>query len=459
MAGDKVYPAKDASGHPISMTASEYKTALAKTLKVDTNLISHRVAGAAWSSDAQIYDHLASTVTAIEQGQTTNWAPKNLISGMNAASLDVRAASIDLLGICRKELEKLDDIKKDKRLNAKEQEAKIAEQKQYIFGLLEDIRNANAPEKTMQWSRNFFSSIGSKLSSSFTRGNIGLAIVGVAVCVAMNIIVHAVSLAALGALAPYALPFVIGAVALFWLVKMVIGVSNAYQEASKTADQAKSAAGDKVLEHAAKFKETDPEIPKKKQKMDDAKSAMDQAQQAVDTKVSELNDEVKEFITKLKQGMTALTVEDQQLTANIRARGTTLAKKQACQDKMKANSLEFARLGAFLKALEKDPIDIAALTHKDFANIKNISKALTGYTDSATSTVVVGLNKVLENTTKDFKKEEKVYNDAMKDVGASRARAAKEPKTPAQRTLKERLEDTTKPAAGNSGGPSFSSKR
>jgi len=240
----------------------------------------------------------------------------------------------------------------------------------------------------------------------------------------------------------------------------VNGVINAYKEASHTADQAKSKAGDKVLEHAAKFKEIDLEIPKKKQKMDDAKSAMDQAQQAVDTKVSELNDEVKKFTTKLKEAMAALTREDQQLAAKISAGGITGAKKQEYQDKMQENSLSFARFGVFLKALENDPIDIAALTPKDFDNIKNISKALTGYTDPATSTDVVGLNKVLETTTKNFNKEEKVYKDAVKDVEASRARAAKTPTTPEQKTLKERLEDleaTTKSAQGPSGGTSFSS--
>lgn len=472
MAADKGYPAIDNRGNPKEIAASEYRILLAKNLKVDTNLISHRVA-AAWNSNAEIYDHLASTVTAIEQGQTTNWAPKNLISGMNAASLDVRAASIELLEICRKELEKLDDIKNDKRLNAKEQEAKIAEQKQYIFGLLEDIRNANAPEKTMQWSRNFFSSIGSKLSSSFTRGNIGLAIVGVAVCVAMNIIVKVVSLAALGAFAPYALPFVIGAVALFWFAKIVKGVYNAYKEASKTANQAKSAAGDKVLEHAAKFKETDPEIPKKKQDMDDKKSAMEKAQEAVDVKEKELKTALKTASEPFQQNLRELVEEQRNLETIIREqtarksspKGTKAAatikdadaKIRSAKGDLHANEIKQLQVNTILNKFEAtSPIHAEVAT--SYPAIKAISDALGGWMKTD-RTVAVGLKTILRDRTKEHAAAETVYNDAMKAVKKSRERANKEPTTPAQKTLKERLEDTTKPPAGISESPSFGSKR
>ena len=272
--------------------AGTYKTLMAESLKVDRNLVSTRLAGATWGANAELYDHLASTVTAIEQGQSANWAPQNLISGMNAASLDVKDASIELLEICRQELMKLDEIKKDPRLTTKEKEDEIKTQKEYVFGLLKDIREANAPEKTFQWSRNFFSSIGNKLSSSMTRGNIAAGILSIMVCVAMNMVVHAVSLAALGFFAPYVLPVVIGIVAVFWLVKMVKGVYNAYVEASSDLEKSKTLAGDKVLSRVAKISENDLNASSLKKDMEDAKGILDN----VDLEIKGLKEDLQKLI-------------------------------------------------------------------------------------------------------------------------------------------------------------------
>lgn len=456
MAADKGYPATDGKGKPIEVAASEYKILLAGNLKVDTNLISHRVAGVAWSSNAEIYDHLASTVTAIESGQKLEWSKLSSLTGMNTASLDVRAASIELLEICRKELEKLDNIKNDGTLSAKEQKAQIAEQKEYIFGLLEDIRNANAPEHTLQWSRNFFSSLGSKLNSSFTRGNLGLAIAGVAVCVAMNIIVQVVSLAALGAFAPYALPFVIGAVALFWFAKIVKGVYNAYKEASHTADQAKSVAGDKVLSAVAAIKEADLSIPKTA--MDDAKSAMDQAQVAVNKKEQELKEKLQTAIQTLQNTLDQLIKDSQTAKESIKKhqqivnnrKSTPTEKKQANEEISKArnflkkNSLEQARCNTELQNYKYPPLSAAAKADPVF---QKINSALEGFKDA------------LQEKTAKHKLVESNYKEAVADVQASKDRAAKTPTTSAQKTLKERLEDTTNAAPGHSGGKSFGSSR
>ena len=247
MPTDKKYPLSDEDGTPMGTgVASEYKGAIASQFGVKG--YATNVSGII-SSNAEMYDELASAVTAIERGQKGNWHPRNWISGMNNPSLDVTNASIELLEICREELMKIDEINKDPRWNAQEKKAKIAEQKAYVFGLLADIRNANARERTFQWSRDFFSSLGKNFRPELNKTNISLAVIGLGICVALPI-VGAAALAA-----AYVLPIVFGLFCVFALCKLVQGVYNSWQDANKLATKSKNASGDKILSQVALFKE------------------------------------------------------------------------------------------------------------------------------------------------------------------------------------------------------------
>ena len=276
MATDK-YPRSSKDGSPIMnnterMTgnAKQYKVDLAAQFDVLGNWIPTRISGATpFAPKAEMYDELSSAVTAIERGQASKWAFSNLISGMNAPSINVRDASIELLEVCRVELMKLDEINKDPTLSAQQKKDKIAQEKAFIFGLLGDIRNANAIEGTFKWTNE----MGKKFRESLNRTNFALAVLGVVVCVTVSALAAAGTLGFLGVCAPYALPFVIAGVCLFAFCKLVKGVYNAWQDANKRVAQSKSELGDKVLNRAAKIDKD--ELSTHKKAMDAAKSVLD----------------------------------------------------------------------------------------------------------------------------------------------------------------------------------------
>ena len=176
MATDK-YPRSGKNGSPLmdgkvrkTGNATAYQADLALQFDVLGNWIPTRISGATpFAPKAEMYDELSSAVTAIERGQASKWAFSNLISGMNVPSIDVRDASIELLEVCRAELTKIDEINNDTTLNAQQKKEKIAEEKAFIFGLLGDIRNANAREGTFKWTNDFLSSMGKKFGQSLNR--------------------------------------------------------------------------------------------------------------------------------------------------------------------------------------------------------------------------------------------------------------------------------------------------
>ncbi|MBP6918589.1 MAG: hypothetical protein KBB94_06715 [Legionellaceae bacterium] len=464
MAMDKMYPLSNKDGKPlidraVTSTATRrygdadlYKAAIASQFNVEGNIVPTRVSGALWGPKAKIYDELSSAVTAIERGQKDNWHPRNWISGMNNPSLDVTNASIELLEICREELMKIDEINKDPRWNAQEKKAKIAEQKAYVFGLLADIRNANARERTFQWSRDFFSSLGKNFRPELNKTNISLAVIGLGICVALPI-VGAAALAA-----AYVLPVVFGLFCVFALCKLVQGVYNSWQDANKLATKSKNASGDKILSQVAMFKEKNLSIPR--QERDAAKVEMDSTQQLVTEHQKQLAAELEKLKVPILQKIDVLTLENaeleqvilkqRQIIATPVKRGVNKATRDeeclrtitGAEDKIRNNKVEQGRLT--LTELPKYAVmadaSNPALPVLD-ANTKllpQISAILAKLTPVATA---------LPGKVKTHADKEKACLAAEQSAKQSRARASKtpDPTTASRKTLKEILDDGTGP--------------
>ena len=432
MATDK-YPRSSKDGSPIMnnterMTgnAKQYKVDLAAQFDVLGNWIPTRISGATpFAPKAEMYDELSSAVTAIERGQASKWAFSNLISGMNAPSINVRDASIELLEVCRVELMKLDEINKDPTLSAQQKKDKIAQEKAFIFGLLGDIRNANAIEGTFKWTNE----MGKKFRESLNRTNFALAVLGVVVCVTVSALAAAGTLGFLGVCAPYALPFVIAGVCLFAFCKLVKGVYNAWQDANKRVAQSKSELGDKVLNRAAKIDKD--ELSTHKKAMDAAKSVLD----PLELQLKKMQEDVESFtvsnVTPALERITKLNAEnveqgkirDAQLAA---INGPTKATGKAAQAAQKAAA----------DKIEKNTLEITELERK----IK----------DEFTPIIVTEKAKISTfKTTKiagpkaDYDAKKLKYDAAEAKAKTSQARVDKTPSSAGQKTLKERLGEAT----------------
>jgi|GEM_PF-5577995 len=348
MATDK-YPRSGKDGSPTmdsevrrTGNATDYKTDLATQFDVLGNWIPTRISGATpFAPKAEMYDELSSAVTAIERGQASKWAFSNLISGMNAPSIDVRDASIELLEVCRVELMKLDEINEDPTLSAQQKKDKIAKEKAFIFGLLGDIRNANAREGTFKWTNDFLSSMGKKFGQSLNRTNFALAILGVAVCVTVSVLATLGTLAFLGVFAPYALPFVIAGVCLFAFCKLVKGVYNAWQDANQLAAKSKTASGNKILDTAATYKEKNLSIPR--QERDAAKVDMESTQKSINEELGKLDTVLNTLRLPIQKQISELTELETVLKKRISAQ-QEIIDSPAAKRTIKAANKEILKL-------------------------------------------------------------------------------------------------------------------
>ncbi|MEI6095532.1 MAG: hypothetical protein WCR08_08770 [Gammaproteobacteria bacterium] len=444
MAKDKRYPLSDESGSAImdasgakatrrKCEADLYKARIAQQFGVQDNWIPTRISGATpFAPKAEMYDELSSAVTAIERGQASKWAFSNLISGMNAPSINVRDASIELLEVCRVELMKLDEINKDPTLSAQQKKDKIAQEKAFIFGLLGDIRNANAIEGTFKWTNDFLSSMGKKFGQSLNRTNFVRAVVGVVVCVTVSALAAAGTLGFLGVCAPYALPFVIAGVCLFAFCKLVKGVYNAWQDANQLAAKSKSELGDKVLNRAAKIDKD--ELSTHKKAMDAAKSVLDPSelqlkkmQEAVESftftnvtpaleRIAVLNAENVEQ-GKIRDAQQAII--DGKPKAKVKALSAAQTAHKAAADKIAKNTSEITELQRKIKdefspRIEKEKMNIGT-----FKTTK------------------------IDRPKADYDAKKLKYDAAEAKAKTSQARVDKTPSSAGQKTLKERLGEAT----------------
>ena len=459
MAMDKMYPLSKEDGKPLNDdktgkrsygAAFEYKGVMAKQFDVEGNIVPTRVSGALWGPKAKIYDELSSAVTAIERGQKDNWHPRNWISGMNNPSLDVTNASIELLEICREELMKIDEINKDPRWNAQEKKAKIAEQKAYVFGLLADIRNANARERTFQWSRDFFSSLGKNFRPELNKTNISLAVIGLGICVALPI-VGAAALAA-----AYVLPVVFGLFCVFALCKLVQGVYNSWQDANKLATKSKNASGDKILSQVAMFKEKNLSIPR--QERDAAKVAVESTQQSIKEELEKLDAALSALRAPLEKQMSSLREEEKELNKLIGVQraiiDSPLPKRTDKTVRNSAATTEIHKLQGKLhenslwQASVTRQLKVYDVTYPRGPNVPQLSAAAAGLpeikqiTDRLTPLATALPGKVQMHADK-----EKACLAAEQSAKQSRARASKtpDPTTASRKSLKEILDDGTGP--------------
>ena len=433
MPTDKKYPLSDEDGTPMGTgVASEYKGAIASQFGVKG--YATNVSGII-SSNAEMYDELASAVTAIERGQKGNWHPRNWISGMNNPSLDVTNASIDLLEICREELMKIDEINKDPRWNAQEKKAKIAEQKAYVFGLLADIRNANARERTFQWSRDFFSSLGKNFRPELNKTNISLAVVGLGICVALPIVGAAALTAA------YVLPVVFGLFCVFALCKLVQGVYNCWQDANKLATKSKNASGDKILSQVAMFKEKNLSIPQKE--MEDAQATKEGVETTIAQKERELEAKILEVKAPLIKELNALVLEAQTLKES-RAEKSAIASAKPVAKKVRGGSgYTSSEIAAAREALRD--IDERLALNSDAQARRTVT-----LNTIASRAPVLGLVKEVDDlkktklapATKNYEAKKAAYDTAKGAAQKSRDQADKkpDPTTASRKSLKEILE-------------------
>lgn len=273
------YNYREKNGTVAASDAQDYKDRLSSELGLTENWVATAISGneyIGWGPKAQMYDQLASTVTAIEAGQAGDTLG-NIMRGMNAPALNVAQASRQLLDICREDLMKVENDP-DLDEHAKKQKRKE------IFGVLETIRIANAREKTWQWTRHFYSSIGNDIrkSMNWKKSDIykGLAIL--ACCVAALITV--------GICLSPALPIVLGVmgavVGAFFLVKAIMSIKKAWKSANLEARTEKQAAAEKVLERAAAGaedidKETKEKVKVAESEMEAAKKIYDHAKKRV----------------------------------------------------------------------------------------------------------------------------------------------------------------------------------
>ncbi len=441
MSQDK-YPRSNRNGSPnmsaqgrVIGDAKTYKKDLAAQFDVLGNWIPTRISGATpFAPKAEMYDELSSTVSAIERGQASKWDFSNLISGMNSPSLDVMDASIELLEVCRVELMKLDEINDDKTLSAQEKKEKIAKEKAFIFGLLEDIRNANARERTFQWTQDFMSSMGKKFGQSLNKTNFALAILGVVACVTIS----AVGVAALGFLgvcAPYALPFVIAGVCLFAFCKLVKGVYNAWQDANQLATKSKTASGSKVLDKAAEYKEKTLSTPQNE--MQSAEAKMLGFRESIAQKTEEKDQMILALQTPIEQELQNLAVEAQKLGA-LKDQKTVIANQRSSrgkqtdqsrqaqadlltiEQKIQANTLKQTELNSELVNITNLPQVIALIEEIETIKTQKLAPAAQLYTEKKSA-----------------------YDTAEISAEQSRARANKTPDatTAARKSLGEILGD------------------
>ncbi len=426
MAKDKRYPQSDERGSATmdgfgpeatrrKCEADLYKARIAKQFGVQDNWIPTRISGATpFAPKAEMYDELSSAVTAIERGQASKWAFSNLISGMNAPSIDVRDASIELLEVCRVELMKLDEINKDRNLSAQQKKDKIAQEKAFIFGLLGDIRNANAREGTFKWTNDFLLSMGKKFGQSLNRTNFALAILGVAVCVTVSVLATLGTLAFLGVFAPYALPFVIAGVCLFAFCKLVKGVYNAWQDANKLAAKSKSELGDNVLNRAAKIDKD--ELSTHKKAMDAAKSVLD----PLELQLEKMQEDVESFtvtnVTPALERITKLNAENEE-QGKIRDAPLAAAKTahKAAVDKIEKNTSEITELQRKIEDVFEPTIADKKAKISTFKTAK------------------------IDGPKADYDAKKLKYDAAEAKAQTSQARVDKTPSSAGQKTLKERL--------------------
>lgn len=214
-------------------SAEDYKQEMRIKLGVDENILATRVSSL-WGTNEQIYDQLARTVTAIEDGKNVS----------NAPSADVTGASRELLEACRKEFE---EIKNDRSLTEQEK----TEKRKEIFTVLEEIRVANAREKTWKWSKDFFGELKESIGNVMTVDNVKMGLLKLGVCVAVSVILAVFLAPVAGPLAVFILPVFFAAAALYCAIKLISGVMNAWGKANKKSYAEKSEAGEQVLKSAA----------------------------------------------------------------------------------------------------------------------------------------------------------------------------------------------------------------
>ena len=461
MAKDKRYPESDESGSAtmdgfgpeatrIKCEADLYKARIAKQFGVQGNWIPTRISGATpFAPKAEMYDELSSAVTAIERGQASKWAFSNLISGMNVPSIDVRDASIELLEVCRVELMKLDEINKDTTLSAQQKKDKIAQEKAFIFGLLGDIRNANAREGTFKWTNDFLSSMGKKFGQSLNRTNFALAILGVAVCVTVSVLATLGTLAFLGVFAPYALPFVIAGVCLFAFCKLVKGVYNAWQDANKLAAKSKSELGDNVLNRVAALDKDDLGISKKAR--DDAKGEMESTKQGIEAEHANLEAELEVLRAPIQKEIGELMAQQKSLEQLVSAQRSIIESRvKRGADKSTRDQAANAEIRK-LQASLKDNADLQAELNLRLKKYDATTNTATPYVreldaDTAKIPAIQTILNRLNQLTAEFpgkknlyNEKEKAYDAAEKKSQTSQARVDKTLSSAGQKTLKERL--------------------
>lgn len=215
--------------------ADNYDSKYYKQMTAETLGASQWISNVSPGVRAQIYDHIARTVNAIEQGRKRSWR-------LNTASQDVSNASIQLMEICR---QKLYDIQeKSPQLN----EDQKAEARQAVFATLDKIRRANSGQKTWTWGKEFCKALGKDIKTlSFSRELLkitGVVLVGL-------VVAGLVGAGLLGPVAPLALPvFFLAAVS--WVAfRIGRSIYNACKNANKVVNEKKAELGKEVIENAA----------------------------------------------------------------------------------------------------------------------------------------------------------------------------------------------------------------
>ena len=397
------------------LTASEYKTSLQTELNV-SNSYTTRVTGKVFD-DSEIYDKLSETVTAIDWGRQ-NAGSRLPVAGWNKVSLNVTEASAELVEICRQELIALKEIKNDRTLSPDAQDEKINKEKKYIFGVLNDIRDANSKSKNVKWLTKFCSSLGDQYKGS-SKATFRAGLFGIALCIVLPVIAHAVGLVALGVFAPYALPFVFAAVGIFVFYKLAKAFWNAGKEAYKEVHEAKEKAGDKILSRVAKEDKFD--LKAKEEAMNKAKAVWE----PLEADFAKLEQRVQDFTTK-----------------NIKPLNETI-------DKLEKHNTVQSSIMTQQQQIMDGEVDTSSIKYR---NAKGLYDAAHSRIKTNTVTITEARSKIggfetaIANDRRkfsvpkdDYDKKTGLYNAAKAKSETSEGRASKKTVTPSKPTLKERL--------------------
>ena len=373
--------------------ANAYKDEIAKDLGVGRDIPTRVGANLGFGSNAYIYRELASAVDSIEQAQDRD-SKLNMWRGMKTPSLDVAAASKELVEKCRQHLK---DIDTHPTLDDEDKK----KQRQEVFDILETIRIANAREKTWKWTKEFYASLGKNIRDNINESikwpNILSNLFKIGVCVAVFVVASMF----LGPAAPIVMPLMFLALSAYCAVRIYQGISAAWKTADQAASKEKKEAAKDVLAMAAEGAKNISEETKAARET--AKNDMD-AQKIIYDNEKKAFDDNEKLIVQENEIQTKIKFYDMIIDPKVKKEGdiTDLEAKKIYNEFLKDGDVK-AKTGK---------------TTPGFADVQNYIKSHAKVAESGKllalgkpSNNKVGLETSMKNAKKLFDDKQKIYTD------------------------------------------------